>query len=139
MGDVKFFSNGEIIHRSEDGVYAHQLDADSLPLVISLEEGERVFALKDKFTKETANVKTTEVIECPQCAFEFSTIHESSEQKGVYTCPTCNEAELASAAKKFKEALEEIAYDVASPIGEDENYKETVYKFIDIAKRALGQ
>ena len=136
MGDIKIFSNGEIVHKSEDGIYAHQLNADSLPIVIGVEEGEQLFTLKDKFTKETAIVKITEVIECPQCTFEFSTIHESPEQNGVYICPACNEAELES--KKFKEALEEIAYDVASPIGEDENYKETVYKFIDIAKSALG-
>lgn len=41
------------------------------------------------FTKETANVKITEVIECPDCAFEFGAIHEQSDRKGIYTCPNC--------------------------------------------------
>lgn len=40
--------------------------------------------------------------------------------------------------KRYREALEEIAYHVATPIGEKEDYEKTVYELIDIAKRALG-
>ncbi|MFE8697964.1 hypothetical protein ACFYKT_16605 [Cytobacillus sp. FJAT-53684] len=40
--------------------------------------------------------------------------------------------------ERYKTALEEIAYHVATPIGENENYETTAYEFIDISKRALG-
>lgn len=40
--------------------------------------------------------------------------------------------------QKYKSALEEIAYHVSTPLGQKENYEDTVYEFIDIAKRALG-
>lgn len=41
-------------------------------------------------------------------------------------------------AEKYRNALEEIAHHVSTPLGEKENYEDTVYNFIDIAKRALG-
>lgn len=90
------------------------------------------------FTKETANVKMAEVIECPDCAFEFATIHEQSDAKGIYTCPNCEAVNLEVLSLQQKDALEQIAYHVATPIGESENYEKTVYEFINIAKRALG-
>lgn len=37
----------------------------------------------------------------------------------------------------FLQALSKIAFHINEPLGEPENYKDTVYEFIDIAKTAL--
>ncbi|KOS61521.1 hypothetical protein FJQ98_16180 [Lysinibacillus agricola] len=46
--------------------------------------------------------------------------------------------DLEEGNKKLISSLEEIAHHVSVPIDEPENYENTVYEFIDIAKRALG-
>lgn len=53
-----------------------------------------IVMLKNVFTRETANVFQAEVIECPNCAFEFSVIHEQSGSIGTYVCPCCEIGEL---------------------------------------------
>ncbi|MFJ7951570.1 hypothetical protein ACIQZG_08585 [Lysinibacillus sp. NPDC096418] len=77
---------------------------------------------KRVFTKDMASIKTAEVIECPDCAFEFSVIHEQSETNGLYSCPNCQEDNLEAdnyhlkeENKRLREALEFYA--------EQENWK----------------
>ena len=45
---------------------------------------------------------------------------------------------IGDESEKYKNALEEIAYHVATPLGKKEDFEKTTYEFIDIAKRALG-
>ena len=52
------------------------------------------------FTKEMTNVFQTEVIECPDCGYEFSSKHELDGEAGVYECSLCNESNLQ--AENFK-------------------------------------
>ena len=90
------------------------------------------------FSKEMASVKTVEVIECPDCAFEFGTIHEQSEMPGLYICPNCQEANLEAVnyhlnkdIKRLRKALEKVMEDQA-PIME--GWETTTY---EIARQAL--
>ncbi|AHN24372.1 hypothetical protein [Lysinibacillus varians] len=48
-------------------------------------------------------IKTAEVIECPDCAFEFGTIHEQSDMPGLYICPNCQEDNLEADIYHLKE------------------------------------
>lgn len=61
------------------------------------------------FTKETANVKITEVIECPDCAFEFGVIHEQSDRKGIYTCPNCEAANYEALYLQLQNDVQEAS------------------------------
>lgn len=63
---------------------------------------------KNIFTKEMANVFQAEVIECPDCAFEFATKHEESDSSGCYSCPACREAELEIERNRLKGILDEL-------------------------------
>lgn len=66
------------------------------------------------FTKDIANTFQAEVVECPYCAFEFSTIHEQVDITGFYECPSCKLVDLEMTIqslreenKKLKQLLEE--------------------------------
>jgi hypothetical protein len=41
-GDQKVLENGEIVIQTGDGVYFHQMNKDSMPLLIDKEEGEKL-------------------------------------------------------------------------------------------------
>ena len=61
------------------------------------------------FSKKDANIyEDRTVIECPECAFEFSVIHDLSDKAGEYTCPNCEELRLSDENKRLREALEGI-------------------------------
>lgn len=63
---------------------------------------------KNVFTKGMGRVFNTEVIECPDCVFEFASKHEMSNSEGLYECPACKEENLEVLVHQYKKALEEI-------------------------------
>lgn len=60
---------------------------------------------KNIFTKEMSNVFEAEVIECPDCGFEFASKHEQDNAKGCYECPSCNECNLEMEVKRLHNEL----------------------------------
>ena len=42
----KVLDNGEVVIKTEEGIYFHALSEDSLPLLIDKEEGEKLFNSK---------------------------------------------------------------------------------------------
>lgn len=62
---------------------------------------------RNLFAKEMASTFETEVIECPDCGFEFATIHVLDGTEGTYECPCCNEANLLIEVEELKK---EVAY-----------------------------
>jgi len=62
------------------------------------------------FTKEMTNVFKTEVVECPECGFEFGTVHVQEDKHGCYECPCCNEANLEAENHHLREKLERYEF-----------------------------
>lgn len=62
---------------------------------------------RNVFTKEMASIFQTEVIECPDCGFEFASKHEMNDKEGLYECPACREANLEVENIKYRKAIEE--------------------------------
>lgn len=56
------------------------------------------------FTKETAHTFTATVIECPDCAFEFSASQDLSDKPGIYECPVCRQDNLEVLIKRYEQA-----------------------------------
>lgn len=105
---------------------------------------------KRVFTKDMANIKTAEVIECPNCAFEFGTIHEQSEMPGLYSCPNCQEDnleadnfQLKEENKRLREALEFYAdeknnyHKISFTVGEWDMVSTVVRDNGEIARKVL--
>ena len=42
-------------------------------------------------------IKEIEVVECPDCAFEYSAEHSNDDDKTIYECPLCELEEKDSA------------------------------------------
>lgn len=64
-------------------------------------DGEQVF------TKGMARVFKSEVVECPDCVFEFSSKHTLSDSEGLYICPCCKEADLEVQVNYYREVIGE--------------------------------
>lgn len=45
--EVKTLPNGEVIIKTENDLYFHALDEASIPVLVSKEEGERLWSLED--------------------------------------------------------------------------------------------
>ncbi len=90
------------------------------------------------FTKETANVKMAEVIECPDCAFEFGVIHEQSDRKGLYTCPNCEAANYEALYLQQQKEIREAADLHLKAILELQRIQSLVSKVDDSVHRPIG-
>lgn len=86
------------------------------------------------FTKEMANVHMREVIECPDCNFEFATVHVQSNAKGLYQCPNCTEAKLHHENNRLRGVLEDISK--MESVGFNKEY--VVKRCAEYAKNALN-
>lgn len=62
------------------------------------------------FTKEMTNVFQAEVIECPDCGFEFASKHIQEDKHGCYECPCCNEANLEAENYHLIEKIERYKF-----------------------------
>lgn len=85
---------------------------------------------KNLFTKEMTNVFETEVIECPDCGFEFASKHEQDESKGCYECPSCNESNLEVEVKNLKEYIGSLEHEKQLLYGRLNNISDLVHKKI---------
>lgn len=90
------------------------------------------------FTKETANVKITEVIECPDCAFEFGVIHEQSDRKGIYTCPNCEASDYQALYLLQQKEIQEAADLHLKAILELQRIQSLVSTVDDPVTRSIG-
>ena len=86
------------------------------------------------FTKEMARVFETEVIECPDCSFEFALKHEQADAKGLYQCPVCKEHQLHHENNQLRGVLEDIAE--MKSVGWGSEY--IVKRYAEYAKNALN-
>lgn len=48
MEQRKFFDNGEMIIKTEEGVFFHAHSENSIPILIDKEDGEKLFKLADE-------------------------------------------------------------------------------------------
>lgn len=90
------------------------------------------------FTKEMANVFETEVIECPDCGFEFSTKHEQHDEPGIYKCPCCNEANLEVLYLNLQTDVKEAADLHFRTILELQRIQSIVHPVDDPVNRPIG-
>lgn len=44
---MKTLSNGEVVIKTEEGLYFHAVDDSAIPVLVSKEEGERLWGLED--------------------------------------------------------------------------------------------
>lgn len=65
---------------------------------------------KSVFTKTMTRVFNTEVIECPDCAFEYSTLHEQHDEPGIYVCPLCELVNAETELLELKKELHELRH-----------------------------
>ena len=112
--------------------YANHYNAFKGGLVLETENqaNERIF------TKETANVFQAEVIECPDCAFKFGTIHEQSDTKGVYRCPNCDAANYEALYLQLQNDIKGIeeGVNLAIAITTDETVKAHLIQMLEGSK-----
>ncbi|MGE7114319.1 hypothetical protein [Lysinibacillus sp. NPDC047702] len=90
------------------------------------------------FTKETANVKIAEVIECPDCAFEFSVIHEQSDRNGIYTCPNCEVANYEALYLQLQNDVQEASELHLQTIIDLQRIQSMVHPVDDPVTRSIG-
>jgi len=90
------------------------------------------------FTKETANVKTAEVIECPDCVFEFSVIHEQSDRNGIYTCPNCEAANYEALYLQLQNDVQEASDLHLQTIIELQRIQSMIYPVDNPVTRSIG-
>lgn len=60
------------------------------------------------FTKGMTNVFNTEIIECPDCGFEFGSMHELSDEPGAYSCPECAVVNLEKIVHQLQSEIKRL-------------------------------
>lgn len=50
--EIKYLATGEVVLRTNKGTYYHAVDEDSVPVLISKDEGERLWKLADESEKQ---------------------------------------------------------------------------------------
>lgn len=90
------------------------------------------------FTKENSNVFRTEVIECPDCAFEFGTIHDQSDAEGLYKCPNCDASNYEALYLQLQKDAQEAADLHLQTIMELQRIQSMVHTVDDPVTRSIG-